>query len=203
MNRIRLPWQPLRWLFYDCEICNLIPQKGEENDPDYVYCEGWHDHAHMSISAIATYSNWDDAYRIFSGDRLQDFQKLVNKSDRIIGFNSKSFDDKLCAANEIKIKTSYDLLSEVWLAAGMPEIYTYGITKPGYKLENLAQANLGMGKSGSGELAPKLFQQGKVHAVNSYCMLDVYLSVQILKMGWAEELIDPVSGEKLKLRSLN
>ena len=201
-RKIRFPWSPLRWTFYDCEIQSCIPQYGEEKDPQFEYCDGWDDHANMGISAIATYSNWDGAFRVFSQYNAEGFQELINKSDRIIGFNSKSFDDKLCIANNIKIQTSYDLLAETWLAAGMPEVYTPGVTRSGYKLENLARANFNIGKFGTGELAPMLYQQGKVEAVEAYCLTDVYLSVRLLWLGWDGQLIDPTSGDKLQLRPL-
>lgn len=195
--RFKLPWQPLRWLFYDCEIIKCI---GEQSGFECV--DSWADHANMGISCIATYSSWDNAYRIFQADELQQFQKLVNQSDRVIGFNSLSFDDKLSVANGLKVKTSFDLLSQVWVAAGLPPTYTKGVTIAGYSLEKLAQANLGMGKSGSGALAPQLYQQGFKHKVYSYCLLDVYLSVEVLKLGWAGELIDPVNGGKLAIAKL-
>lgn len=201
-RRFRFPWKPLRWIFYDCEIQRCIPQKGEENDPEYEYCAGWHDHANMGIASIVTYSGWDRAFRIFNQYELESFQALVNQCDRVIGFNSKSFDDNLCRANGIKIQTDYDLLNETWLAAGLPEKYTFGVTKPGYKLEGLARANFGMGKAGTGELAPMLYQQGKLEAVEVYCFTDVYLSIKLLKLGWEGELIDPISSDRLQLRPL-
>lgn len=186
-----------RWLFYDCEIIKTIGYHSE-----YQWCNGWQDYESMGISCIATYSNWDNAYRIFSQETLDLFQKLVNKSNHIIGFNSLSFDDKLCAANRLEIKTNYDLLSQVWIAAGLPPTYTKGITTAGYSLEKLARANFGSGKTGSGELAPILWQQGKQQAVKAYCMTDVYLSVELLKLGWKGELVDPIKGEMLKLQPL-
>lgn len=202
MNLFRLFRPDLRWIFYDCEIINCIPNRNEPQNPDLNYCGGWNDHSNMGISCIGTYSNWDNAYRIFDFSQLGEFQKLANNADHIIGFNSKSFDDKLCKANGLKIFTSYDLLSETWVAAGLPPTYAPGKTIPGYKLENLAQANFGYGKSGSGELAPMLWQQGKRQAVKGYCLGDVFLSIEILRLGWDGELIDPVRGGKLKLRSL-
>ena len=195
--RFKLPWQPMRWIFYDCEIIKCIGHQ-----PGFECVDSWGDHANMGISCIATYSNWDNAYRIFQADELQQFQKLVNQSDRVVGFNSLSFDNKLCAANGLKIQTSFDLLSQTWVAAGLPPTYTKGVTIAGYSLEKLALANLGTGKSGSGSLAPVLFQQGKKHSVYMYCMNDVYLSVELLKLGWAGELIDPANGNKLAIAKL-
>lgn len=201
--RFKLPWQPLRWIFYDIEISTCIPQDGVDNDQGYTYCKGWDDHAGMKIACIATYSNWDEAYRIFEQPNFRKFQRLINQSDRTIGFNSISFDDKVCAANGLKVSTSYDLLSQIWVAAGLPPSYTKGVTKPGYNLEKLARANLDMGKSGSGSLAPVLWQQGKKEEVKAYCLRDVFLSFELLKKGWRGELLDPNSADKLVLAALS
>lgn len=202
-TKVRFPWQKLRWLFYDCEIMSCIPQPGEEiKDHAYKYCAGWHDHANMGIACICTYTSWDNSYRVFDDDNLDGFKKLIAKTDRIVGFNSKSFDDKLCAANNIKISTDYDLLGEVRLAAGMPENYVKGVTRSGYDLNSLGQASLSMTKSGSGEFAPVLFQDGKQQAVQAYCLNDVFMSVQLLRLGWEGRIIDPTSGDDLQLRPL-
>lgn len=191
------------WLFYDCEIINCIPDRNAPNDPELTYCSSWDDYRNMGISCIATYFSGIDSYRIFKSNQFAEFQGLVDSADHVIGFNSKSFDDKLCAVNGLRIKTTYDLLSETWIAAGLPPRFTRGLTVAGYNLQQLAQENLGMGKSASGELAPVLWQQGKKHAVYTYCLFDVYLSVEILKLGWQGELIDPLTGESLKLAPLS
>lgn len=201
--RFKFPWQPLKWIFYDIEISTCIPEPGKDLDPSITYCKGWDDHAAMQIACIATYSSWDRAYRIFEKVDLPQFQRLVNRSDRVIGFNSISFDDKVCTASGLKIRTSYDLLSQVWVAAGLPPTYTKGVTKSGYSLEKLAQANLGMGKSGSGSLAPMLWQRGQKEEVKAYCLRDVFLSVALLNLGWQEKLFDPNLEEWLTLAPLN
>ncbi|MGL4502417.1 MAG: hypothetical protein ACRCU2_25360 [Planktothrix sp.] len=58
--------------------------------------------------------------------------------------------------------TTYDLLCEIPVAAGMPPHYVKGVTRGSYSLEALAKTNLGVGKSGSGVLAPQLWQQGSI-----------------------------------------
>ena len=179
----------MKYLIYDCEIIKCIPGKDGYQTPAFRYCKGWNDHANMGISVIGAYLSWEDVIAIYPQSLFRSFQKAVDEADLIVGFNSISFDDKLCRANGITIKTDYDLLSEVWAAAGMPRQYTYGVTRAGYKLENLAQANLGRGKSGSGELAPELWQQGKHWEVISYLTDDVLITKQLFER--RECLIDP------------
>jgi hypothetical protein len=125
-----------------------------------------------------------------------------NKGMATIGFNSKNFDDKLLQANGVNAKTDYDLLEEIRLAA-------FGSTRRqdtpkgcSYSLGKLGEAN-GFPKTGSGELAPVLWQQGRHEEVIKYCMNDVKITHELLLLGWAGELVDPNTGKKLRTRSLD
>jgi hypothetical protein len=168
----------MKKLFYDCEIIKCIPNR-DYNDPKYQYCDGWEDFENMGISVIGAYANWVDLYFAFEGHQLTEFQRLVQEADEIIGFNSISFDDNLVRTNGIEIETTYDLLCEVRIAAGMPPYFVKGITRGGYSLGALAETNLGVGKTGSGELAPQLWQDGQRKKVVDYCLNDVKLLVEL------------------------
>lgn len=165
-------------LFYDVEIAKCIPDRYGNNDPKYQYCGGWQDYENMGIACIGVYTP-KYGYQIFICSDLDEFQALVDDADEIIGFNSISFDDCLLAAHGIRIKTTYDLLCEIRVASGQPPHYTPGQTRGGYSLERMAVANLVAGKSGSGELAPKLWQDGKYKEVFDYCLDDVKLLVEL------------------------
>lgn len=188
----------MKTLIYDCEIVRCIPGRDGYKKPEFEYCGGWNDHANMGISLIGAYLSWEDKIKIYPRSAFGAFQKVVDQAELIVGFNSLSFDDKLCRANGINIETDYDLLSEVWAAAGMPRRYTYGQTRAGYKLENLAQANLNKGKSGSGESAPELWQQGNQGEVLSYLTDDILITKQIFDK--RDRLIDPTDNSILTLR---
>lgn len=94
-----------KFLVYDCEIAQCIPDKKINSNPDLKYCQGWKDFKGMGISVICAYASWDDSYHVYLEDNLGEFQKLVNQADEIVGFNSLSFDDPLCTAHGLKIKT--------------------------------------------------------------------------------------------------
>lgn len=186
----------MKTLIYDCEIVRCIPH-GDRN-PNLQYCGGWRDYENMGISLIGAYLSWDKSIRIYPQSAFDCFQKAVSEADLIVGFNSLAFDDNLCQANNINIKTDYDLLSETWAAAGMPRTYTRGTTRAGYKLDNLAQINLGRGKSGSGELAPVLWQAGQQWAVVDYLVDDILITKQLYDKRSC--LVDPTNGDILCLR---
>lgn len=185
-----------RTLIYDCETARCIPNRHSPPVPGLEYCKGWNDFDGMGISLIGCW--WKDAMHFFSSRRFQVFQKIVDEADIIVGFNSAAFDDNLCRANGIDITTNYDLLQEVRVAAGMPAIYAPGITRPGYRLDDLALANLGAGKSGSGELAPVLWQRREKWKLISYLASDLVLTRAIWER--RNNLIDPTNGKVLSLR---
>lgn len=195
-------------VFYDCEIEKCIPEsyshssrydddgdeydedykEVEDEEPEYEYCEGWHDFKGMGIACIATFST-SKGYNLFLSTELEEFKKLIDQADEIVGFNSISFDDNLLLANDIGVKTSYDFLCETRVAAGMPPHYVRGITRAGYRLQDLALQNLGVGKSMSGSEAPMAWQERRYKEVAQYCLDDVSLLVQLWER--RSRLIDP------------
>lgn len=184
-------------LFYDCEIIKCIPSR-DYNDPKYHYCDGWEDFQNMGISVIGAYASWLDSYFTLTQYQLKKFNELVMESDEIVGFNSISFDDNLIRANGMDVETSYDLLCEVRIAAGMPPFFVKGVTRGGYSLGALAEANFGTGKTGSGELAPQLWQDGEYQKVIDYCLNDVKLLVSLYER--RKSLKDPTDGSLLECR---
>lgn len=189
------------FLIYDCEIINCIPGRDGEKNPEFSYCAGWNDHANMGISVIGLYSSlWDSTAHLVDKD-FHRMEPIAAQHDWIVGFNSRNFDDRLLAANGISIKTTYDLLEEARIAAGWGATYDTVPRGYSYSLQALAIAN-GDSKSGSGELAPMLWQMGKHQEVIDYCLQDIHVTRKILELGLAGELLDPNTGEKLRLRGM-
>lgn len=193
----------MKTLIYDCEILKCIP--GGVFRSGIEYCSGWDDYSNMGISVIAAWISWDSesqGIRVFTPSiepaATAKFQQLVNSAELIVGFNSQRFGDRLCAANGIKITTGYDLLLEVWEAAGMPREYVPGVTRAGYNLGSLARANLGIDKTGSGALAPELWQKGHHADVIQYCINDVWITKALFEN--RAKLKDPTRDGYLNLR---
>lgn len=189
-------------LIYDCEILRAIPPtKPNKRVPGIEYVEGWHDIQNMGIACICAYDYPTDSYRVFTDGNFGEFTKLVAQREHIIGFNSLSFDDKLCAASMMPVSTTYDLLVEVWRATNQPLAYTPGVTRAGYRLEDLALANLNEGKSGDGATAPVLWQQGRIGQVVDYCLRDVALTRKLFER--RSHLVNPADGKELALAPLS
>lgn len=186
---------------YDLEIAKLIAVPGKAFALGYSYCKGWDDHVGMGISVIGLQVGDTAPRPIFNATEFDDQLEYLDVTC-LIGFNSKAFDDKVMAANGSTMAvTHYDLLEEVRIAAGFSAEYRSVPRGYSYALGAIAEAN-GMAKTGSGELAPKLWQDGEFSTVITYCLSDVRITAELLHLGLKGALIDPNTGNRLRLRDL-
>jgi hypothetical protein len=184
-------------LIYDAEIIKCIPDKGKPNDENYEYCQGWGDHKGMGISCICAFDLFTRMPHVFLKDNFDEFQDLVAEREYVIGFNSKHFDDKLCAAHGLKVQTTFDLHCEYKIAMG----YGANARIIGSGLDPIAMKQFGVGKSEKAKGAPQMWQDGEHGRVINYCMRDVMLTMKILLRG--HNLVSIESGKlMMPLRSL-
>lgn len=180
-------------IVYDTEIVRCIPPV----IPEFAglqYCRGWTDYAGMGISVIGAYDYAEDRYRIFLQDNLEEFQKLLDKTELVVGYNTLRFDNPLLAAHGLTVPDgkNFDLLARLRAVAGAAK---------GLNLNSLAEANFGAGKTDSGALAPVKFQLGERGAVFDYCLADVWLTKRLFDKVLREEpIIDPRTGGHITLR---
>ncbi|BAQ67100.1 hypothetical protein GM3709_3865 (plasmid) [Geminocystis sp. NIES-3709] len=195
---------------YDCEIIKLIPTWNSVSAP-YQYCTSAKDYEGMGISVVGTWRNYDiigyhkgrgialplplGKYEAFVNNveligvslsylpQFEYLQELLWEADLIVGFNTSKFDDHLMTANGFEVMTDYDLYWSVKVAVGEPSSYVKGITTKGHDLASFAKAN-GMAKTGTGALAPILWQTGYRQQVIDYCLNDVKL---LNKLYWKKQ----------------
>lgn len=164
---VRLP------ILYDVEVLRGVPDKKHPRIDGIEYCDGWNDHAGMGLSIIAAYDYATARYRIFHDDNFGEFEDLVHGRN-VIGFNSAAFDDSVCRHAGISVNTTYDVLAEIWVAAGLSREFKFP-SHLGYGLEAVCKVNFDCGKIGNGALAPVWWQQGKTGRATDYCLDDVQL----------------------------
>lgn len=181
-------------IIYDCEIIKGIARKGEPRIEGIEYCDGWRDFENMGISCICAYDYVEKRPRVFLEDNMDDFRELISRTDLVIGFNSLSFDNQLCRANDIDVpnEKSWDLLVEIWKGAGLSPCFQYP-SHMGFSLDACGEANFGIKKSGNGAMAPVDWQQGRKGKVIDYCLNDVMpmtkrLVDKVMEQGY---IIDP------------
>lgn len=181
-------------LIYDIEIVKAVPDKKSPRLEGVEYCAGWEDHANMGISVIGAFDYKEDRYRVFCDDNFREFKELCEKRTPLVSFNGLGFDDKVltkCGVIDLtkeakKLRNdhgvyggaSYDILVELWSAAGLARTFNYP-THIGFGLDATAKANFGGAKTGNGALAPVEWQRGNVGAVIDYCLQDVRLTKRL------------------------
>src|ERR1700675_2846911 len=104
---------------------------------------GWDKKSDMGMSLGVTYSTNLNEYRIYSEKRVNDLIQQLLRADLVVGFNIVSFDYEVLMGYTIldlpqQLRT-LDLFLEVEKVAGNR-----------LKLENIAQATLGVGQTADG-----------------------------------------------------
>ncbi len=119
----------------------------------------------LSISVIGCYFYETDTFETFFEEDLPKLWSRLERSDRIIGFNLFGFDypcmQTYYTGDLMKLPT-IDILKEIEKRIGFR-----------VKLDIVAQATLGMGKSGHGLQAVEFWKKGQLEELKSYCLQDV------------------------------
>ncbi len=192
----------MNYLVYDLEIVKAIPDRKNPNQRGIEYCTGWSDHTNMGISAVCAFDAYEDRFRVFCEDNLNEFQQLLELRYPLVTFNGIGFDDKVLSANGIIVPVgkSIDLLREIWKAAGLGPEYQYP-THAEYSLDAICKANGLQSKTGNGAKAPIDWQQGKMGSVIDYCLNDVMITRNLYRLivnhGF---LIDLKTNEELEIK---
>lgn len=125
----------------------------------------------QELIVVAIHDSLTDDYSSYSREELPMLWPILEHADFLIGFNSDSFDIPLLNRyypGELTHIHSLDLLSEVQQALGRR-----------IRLQSLAEATLGRGKSGDGLKAGEWWREGKHDLVRKYCIDDVRLTREL------------------------
>ena len=143
---------------------------------------GWGKKHEMGMSLGVTYSSKDNCYEIFGEDRAEQLVRRLQRADLVVGFNHVRFDyDVLMAYTILDLRenlVSLDLLQEVERIVGHR-----------LKLEDIAQATLGVGKTADGLDAIRWWREGKVLEIAKYCCFDVKVTRLVHEYGAANKKI--------------
>jgi hypothetical protein len=137
---------------------------------------GWERKADMGMSLGVTYSTNLNEYRIYPEKRVNELIQQLLRADLVVGFNIVKFDYEVLMAYTVldlphQLPT-LDLLLEIEKAAGNK-----------LKLGNIAQATLGMGKTGDGVDAIKWWREKRVMDIAEYCCFDVKVTKLVHEHG--------------------
>ncbi|MFZ2167413.1 MAG: ribonuclease H-like domain-containing protein [Minisyncoccia bacterium] len=125
----------------------------------------------QELIVIAIHDSLSDEYSSYGREELPKLWPILEHADVLIGFNSDSFDIPLLNRyypGDLTHLPSLDLLSEVQKVLGRR-----------IRLQSLAEATLGRGKSGDGLKAGEWWREGKKDLVHKYCIEDVRLTREL------------------------
>jgi hypothetical protein len=136
---------------------------------------GKYDPSLLKVSLVGVYSYAQDKYSSFLEPELPKLWRLLESADRIIGYNLLGFDypvlNTYYPGDLIKFPT-LDIMLEIERVIGFR-----------VKLDDVAHACLGTGKSGNGLQAIEFFRRGEIDKLRDYCLQDVKVTKEVYEFG--------------------
>ncbi len=125
----------------------------------------------LSISLVGVYFYETDTYEAFFEQDLPKLWPRLERAERIIGYNLLGFDypcmQRYYTGNMSQLPT-VDLLVEIEKKLGHR-----------IKLDSVAEATLGVGKSGHGLMAVEYWKKGELEKLKDYCLQDVRVTKDV------------------------
>lgn len=132
-------------------------------------------HDKLKISLIGVYYYETDEYASYLEHELPNLWPKLERADRIIGYNTKGFDYPVMNSyypGDIASFPSLDILEIIAKNLGFR-----------VKLDDVASATLGYGKSGHGLQAIEFFRKGELDKLRDYCLMDVKVTKEVYEYG--------------------
>ncbi len=137
---------------------------------------GWGNKHKMGISVAVTFSTRLNEYTIYTEDEATALIDQLRRADLVVGFNHISFDYEVLMGHSIfdfrDQLCSLDMLVDLEKALGHR-----------IKLDAVAAATLGTGKTADGLDALRWWQQGEVAKIAEYCCYDVKVTKCVYEYG--------------------
>lgn len=130
----------------------------------------------LRISVVSIYRSDTGEYQSFTEEELSKLWPILERADRIIGYNSEHFD--------LPVLNNY-YLGEL---ASFPHLDLLKIIKDSLgirlKLDDVAQATLdNVKKSAQGLQAIQWWKEGKIDEIKKYCEQDVLVTKELYEFG--------------------
>lgn len=142
-----------------------------ETQKDFAEVGGRGNYRDLRVSVAGIYSYQDGQYRSYEEKSLAKLGELLQAADQIIGYNIKQFD---YAVLQPYLNFSLSEIPTLDVLEKIEQVLGHRI-----RLEAVAQATLGVGKSGTGAKAVTLWRNGQIEELKNYCLDDVRLTKEI------------------------
>ena len=137
---------------------------------------GWNHKDKMGMSVGVTFSTMSGAYAIYAEDMVEDLIDQLVRADLVIGDTHVGFDDPV-----LQGYSTWDIASQAISLDLMVDIEE----KLGHrlKLDAIASATLGTGKTADGIDAIRWWQEGEIMKIAEYCCYDVKVTKAVHEYG--------------------
>ena len=129
----------------------------------------------LGISVLGAYFYQSDEYIVFEESELKNFEERLSDRPLLVGFNSRRFD---CPVLQPYVRADLSKFPQLDILEEVVRVVSHRV-----KLESIAQATLGTGKSGSGLDALKYYRNGEIDKLKGYCLDDVKITREIYEYG--------------------
>lgn len=160
-----------------------------------TFADVQNDFTKLKISCVSIYQYVTDTYTSFEENELGKLWPILEKADRLIGYNIEHFD--------LPVMNNYypgDLLKFHYLDIMKVVKANLGIR---LKLDSIAKATLdNVQKSAEGLQAIRWWKEGKIKEIKEYCEQDVRVTKEIYEFGKTNKQLfyNTLTGETLPFR---
>ncbi|OGW86028.1 MAG: hypothetical protein A3C35_04015 [Omnitrophica bacterium RIFCSPHIGHO2_02_FULL_46_11] len=144
----------------------------------------------LKVSVVGVYDYLTDEYQIYEESQISELETRLKTAELIIGFNNRRFDLPVLAPYlflSIETLPVLDLMEEIEKVRGHR-----------VSLHSVAQATLGITKTGEGWNAVNLYAQKRMEELKRYCLNDVKLTKEIYDYGCRENRVFFISNRDWK-----
>ncbi|MBI3999008.1 MAG: ribonuclease H-like domain-containing protein [Candidatus Omnitrophica bacterium] len=144
----------------------------------------------LKVSVVGIYDYLTEEYRIYEESEISVLEGRLKSAELLIGFNIRRFDLPVLAPY---LFLSIDTLPVLDLMEEIEKVRGHRVA-----LHSVAQATLGMTKTGEGWNAVNLYEQGRIEELKRYCLNDVRLTKDIYDYGCRENRVYFISNRDWK-----
>ncbi len=130
----------------------------------------------LGVSVAGVYSYLQDKFFAFEEHELPEFEKMLETTEHLIGFNIKTFDLPVLEPYMKKVSLATIALTDMF-----EDVTNFLGHRVG--LAGLAQATLGESKSANGLEALEWYKQGRIKEIKEYCLQDVKVTKNLYEYG--------------------
>lgn len=129
----------------------------------------------LHVTVVSVYRYETNTYHSFEEQELGQLWPILEKAERLIGYNSEHFDlpilNKYYTGDLLRLP-HLDILKVI-----------KEVTGTRYKLNDIAKATLQIEKSADGLQAQKWYAEGKIDEIKKYCEQDVRVTKELYDYG--------------------